>query len=199
MVNYYDLNELLKQVLSDEFFLQIINKILEVTLPVKGAYPEYKNWFLNKHIPGIGKNRNILFAVYQEKIVGVINLKKSDEEKKICTLYVRKGFRFNRIGTTLLKMAFDYLGTDKPLITISDDKLFDLKRFIVKHKWEISERLDNFYTYNHNEYIFNGSLYVPNQEDEVFKIYRKDKNNIIRISILHWYYKIQKRKQLKYN
>lgn len=196
MVTYYDLNELINKGISNEIFLKIITEILNVTLPVKGSYPEYKSWFLNKHIPNLGKERNILFAVFKNRIVGVVNLKNSPDEKKICTLYVHKGFRFNRIGTTLLNMSFERLGTTKPLITISDDKLFELKRFILKNGWEVSEKLDNFYSYNHNEYVFNGSLYVPNDTDEVFKIYRKDKNNIFRVIVLS--YTLSLKKYLKY-
>ena len=191
MITYYDFNELVKQGISNEVYLNIITHILNVTLPVKGSYPEYKSWFLNKHVPNLGIDRNIIFAVYKFEIVGVINLKNSEQEKKICTLYVKKGFRHNKIGTTLLKMAFNYLGTNKPLITISDDKLYELKRFIIDNDWEISEKLNNFYCYNHNEYVFNGTIYVPNNDDEVFKIYRKDKNNIFRIILLTHLYNIK--------
>ena len=113
------------------------------------------------------------------------------KEKKICTLYVKPGFRFNRIGTNLLKMAFEQLGTSKPLITISDDKLYELKRFILNNNWEISEKLGNFYCYDHNEYVFNGTMYLPQENDETFKIYRKDKNNIFRIIILHYFYQLK--------
>lgn len=191
MITYYDFNELVKSGISNETYLKIIMHIKDITTPVKNSYPEYKNWFLNKHVPGLGINRNILFAVHKMEIVGVINLKNTDMEKKICTLYVKPGFRFNKIGTTLLKMAFEQLGTNKPLITISDDKLFELRKFIVNNNWEISEKLDNFYCFDHNEYVFNGSLYVPQKDDEVFKIYRKDKNNIFRITLLSYYYNLK--------
>lgn len=191
MITYYDLNELVKSGISNETYLNIIMHIKDITIPVKNSYPEYKNWFLNKHVPRLGIDRNILFAVYKMEIVGVINLKNTTEEKKICTLYVKPGFRFNRIGTNLLKMAFEQLGTSKPLITISDDKLFELKSFILNNNWEVSEKLDNFYCYNHNEYVFNGTMYLPQENDETFKIYRKDKNNIFRIIILHYFYQLK--------
>lgn len=191
MITYYDLNELVKSGISNETYLNIIMHIKDITIPVKNSYPEYKNWFLYKHVPRLGIDRNILFAVYKMEIVGVINLKNTPEEKKICTLYVKPGFRFNRIGTNLLKMAFEQLGTSKPLITISDDKLYELKRFILNNNWEISEKLDNFYCYDHNEYVFNGTMYLPQENDETFKIYRKDKNNIFRIIVLHYFYQLK--------
>lgn len=188
MVTYYNLNDLIKKGISDKKYVEIVMHILNVTLPVKTAYPEYKNWFLNKHIPNIGINRNTLFAILNNEIVGVVNIKYNDNEKKICTLYVKKGYRYNKVGTTLLKMSFELLGTSKPLITISDDKLYDLKKFIINNNWEISQRLDNYYAYNHNEYVFNGLLYVPIKDDENFKIYRKDNNSIIKIIIAYHLY-----------
>lgn len=192
MINYYDLNKLINSGLEKDILDKIIISILNITLPIKQEYPEYKNWFMNTHVPNLGIKRNILFATYKNNIVGVVNIKSDEEEKKICTLYVEKGFRFRKVGTTLLNMAFNILETNKPLITISDSKIYDLKKFIVKNNWEVSQKLDNFYTYNNNEYVFNGSLYVPNNDDEVFKIYRKENNSIFRIVLITYFYKIKK-------
>lgn len=191
MIHYYSINSLIKSGIEQEKLEELLSKILSTTLPVKKEYPEYKDWFMHTHVPNLGNNRDILFAIFKNEIIGVINLKYTEEEKKICTLYVKKGFRFQKVGTNLLKMAFDTLGTNKPLITISDKKIFELKKFILANHWEVSQKLDNFYTYDHDEYVFNGSIYVPSKEDTVFKIYDKKKNNIIRITLLTYYYSIK--------
>lgn len=192
MINYY----LLSTFKNDSIiFNKLVEEILKVTLPVKKQYPNYKNWFLNKHIPQVGINRETIIAVSKNTIVGVANTKCDNSEKKLCTLYIKEGFRFNKIGTTLLNMAFEILGTNKPMITISDDVIFYLRRFINKNNWELSEKLDNFYSYDHNEYVFNGSIYIPTG-DEIGKIYRKENNNIIRITLLHILYNFKK--NLKY-
>ncbi len=194
MINYYLLSTLKE---DKTRFNKMILEILKVTLPVKKQYPDYKNWFLNKHIPFIGINRETIIAIDKNNIVGIANLKFDSTEKKLCTLYIKEGYRFNRIGTTILNMSFNILGTNKPMITISDDVIFYLRRFILKNNWELSQKLDNFYSYDHNEYVFNGSIYLP-INDEVAKIYRKENNNIIRITLLHILYNYKKKKSLKY-
>lgn len=184
MVNYYLLSTLKENKI---LFNKLVSEILNVTIPVKKQYPNYKNWFLNTHIPNIGINRETVVALINNNIVGVANLKFDNTEKKLCTLYIKEGFRFNKIGTELLNMSFEILGTNKPVITISDDVIFHLRKFILKNNWELSQKLDNFYSYDHNEYVFNGSIYLP-INDEISKIYRKENNNIIRITLLHILY-----------
>lgn len=189
MVTYYLLSSLKEEKVKYDY---LTREILKVTMPVKVQYPGYKTWFLNKHIPNIGIDRETILAIDKDMIVGVANLKFDSTEKKLCTLYIKEGFRFNKIGTTLLNMSFEILKTNKPVITISDDVIFSLRRFIVKNNWELSQKLDNFYSYDHNEYVFNGSLYLP-VNDEISKIYRKDNNNVFRITLLHLLYNYKKK------
>lgn len=91
-VKYYSLKELINKNTPIEIIDKIIMEILKVTLPVKEDYPEYKNWFLNKQVKGISLDRDIIFAVYNNEIVGVSSIKGDSIEKKICTLYVKKMF-----------------------------------------------------------------------------------------------------------
>lgn len=162
----YSLNELIKKGISNEMINNIILEILNTTLPVKDDYPEYKTWFLTKHIGSLGIDRDTLFTVYKDKIVGVANIKFS--ESKICTLYIKQGFRANKIGTELLKLCMEMLGTSKPLITISSNKLSQFKKFIKANNWEYSETLNNYYTSDSDEYVFNGTMYLP-KEKEIIK------------------------------
>jgi len=159
---------------------KIIDEILKITLPIKDDYPDYKNWFLNTHIPGIGLDRDIIFTVYKNDIVGIANVKIS--EKKICTLYIKPGFRSNKIGTELVKYCMDYLDTSKPLITISSNKIHLFNKIIKKNNWEYSESLSNYYTSGSDEYVFNGSLYLPKKEEEK-KLIITPKNNYFHITL----------------
>ena len=118
-IKYYSLKKLVNNGLSNSDLDKIIFNILKITLPVKEDYPNYKDWFLNKQVKGINIDRDIIFAMYNEEIVGVANIKGTIEEKKICTLYIKECFRKSMIGSNLIKMACDELETDKPLITIS--------------------------------------------------------------------------------
>ena len=163
-MNTYILSELIIKGIEPKIINQIIDEILKITLPVKDDYPDYKNWYLNTHIPGIGINRDIIFTVLKNKIVGIANIK--IDEKKICTLYIRPGYRANKIGTELVKKCMDVLGTNKPLITISSNKLHLFQKIIKQNNWEYSEALSNYYTSGSDEYVFNGSLYLPKEKSE---------------------------------
>lgn len=178
----YSLNELIKKGISPEIFDNIIIEILNITLPVKDDYPEYKTWFLTKHIESLGIDRDTLFTVYKDKIVGVANIKFS--ENKICTLYIKQGFRANKIGTELLNHCMEVLGTSKPLITISSNKLSQFKKFIKANEWEYSETLNNYYTPGSDEYVFNGTMYMP-KEKEIIKPIQKiiKPNNFYHITL----------------
>jgi len=184
-IKYYSLKKLINDGISPEEIDKIVMNILKVTLPIKDDYPEYKDWFLNKQVKGINTDRDIIFAVYNEEIVGVSNIKGDILEKKICTLYIKECFRKNSIGSNLIKLSCEELETDKPLITISSNKIYDYRKIIIKNQWELSEELNNFYKTNSDEYVFNGSMYIRKESptDELIKIYKKN-NNIIKIEYM---------------
>lgn len=178
-INFYSLKELIKNGLSTNEVDKIVMDILNITLPIKDDYPGYKDWFLNKQVKGINIDRDILFAKYNNEIVGIVNIKNSEEEKKICTIYIKNIFRKNYIGSTLVRMACDKLETNKPLITISSNKIYDYRKIILDNGWELSDELSNYYKEYSNEYVFNGSLFLPAKPDkvkELIKIYSKDRN-----------------------
>lgn len=179
----YSLNELIKKGLEPEIVNLITNEVLNITLPLKDDYPEYKTWFLIKHLEGIGNDRDILFTVYKKEIVGIANIKLS--EQKICTLYIRPGFRENKIGRMLVKTCMEVLGTNKPLITISSNKINLFKKIIKENNWEYSESLSNYYIIGSDEFIFNGSLFLPKEKEiDYQKIILPNKPRYYKIDML---------------
>ena len=69
MIKYYSLSKLILDGINIE---PIIDQILYITISAKTTYPEYTEWFLQKHIPGIYEGtRDTIIAVHNEKIVGV--------------------------------------------------------------------------------------------------------------------------------
>lgn len=187
-VRYYSLKDLINKNTPIDILDKIIMEILKVTLPVKEDYPEYKDWFLNKQVKGINIDRDIIFAVYNNEIVGVSSIKGDSNEKKICTLYVKKCFRKNSIGTNLVNLSCEELETDKPLITISSNKLYDYRKIILERDWECNEVIDDLYKLNSDEYVFNGSLYIKKESacDQLIKTYKKNPNTrFIKIKVFN--------------
>ena len=126
--------------------MTITRIVLCGSMKVKDDYPDYRTWYQTIQIPGIyNGTRNIIIAHIKERIVGFISLKKTSEEKKICTFYVEKNFRRNKIGMLLAAKAVEYLEEDKPLITIPLDKLNEFAHIAAKYDWQISDIKENLY------------------------------------------------------
>lgn len=158
-IEIHNLEELIKQNYPTEYVEKLIYQVLILSMQVKTEYPEYKSWFLTTQVPGIyDGTRNIIIAHIKDRIVGFVSLKKTKEEKKICTFYVEKNFRKNKIGTILVEKAIEYLETEKPLITMPLSKLNEFTRIGEKYNWEISDIKENMYRLNNPEVIVNGEL-----------------------------------------
>ena len=176
-IEIHDIQELLKQGYSVEYINKILNKILILSMQVKDDYPDYRQWFQTVQIPGIyDGTRNIIVAHINDKIVGFVSLKKTDE-KKICTFYVEKNYRKNKIGALLAEKAIDYLEEEKPLITIPMDKLHEFIKIASKYNWEVTEIKENLYRTTTPEVIVNGSInstqtILQDNEKTLKKVYR---------------------------
>ena len=189
-IEIHDIQELLKQGYSVEYINKILNKILILSIQVKDDYPDYRQWFQTVQIPGIyDGTRNIIVAHINDKIVGFVSLKKTDE-KKICTFYVEKNYRKNKIGALLEEKAINYLEEEKPLITIPMDKLHEFIKIASKYNWEVTEIKENLYRTTTPEVIVNGSIsttqtILQDNEKTLKKVYRIYKMITLKKKILY--------------
>lgn len=189
-IEIHDIQELLKQGYSVEYINKILNNILILSMQVKDDYPDYRQWFQTVQIPGIyDGTRNIIVAHINDKIVGFVSLKKTDE-KKICTFYVEKNYRKNKIGALLAKKAINYLEEEKPLITIPMDKLHEFIKIASKYNWEVTEIKENLYRTTTPEVIVNGSInstqtILQDNEKTLKKVYRIYKMITLKKKILY--------------
>lgn len=145
---------------NHKLFSDIVAKSYNVTDHICKDYPQYFNWYWKKTVPAIFKGtRDILMATVNEKVAGVIFLKKERGEKKICTLFVLEEYRRQGIATALLEEAFKYLGTTKPLASIADYKLDQFSSIINKYNWKKTQILsDSYYNNTSREIVFNGKI-----------------------------------------
>lgn len=196
-IEIHSIEELIRQNYPIEIIEKLINDVLLLSLQVKDDYPEYKEWYQTIQIPGIyDGTRNIIIAHIGERIVGFVSLKKVDSEKKICTFYVEKNFRRNKIGALLAQKAVDYLEEEKPLITIPMDKLGEFTKIAEKYNWQVTDIKENLYRTTTPEVIVNGMIKTPNEsleiEKSVKKIYRIYKIQRIKHQIQHIFFYPQK-------
>jgi len=192
-IEIHNLEELIEQQYPQEIIQKLLNDILILSLLVKDDYPDYKEWYTKKQVPGLyDGTRNIIIAHIKDKIVGFVSLKKTKEEKKICTFYVEKTYRKNEIGTILVEKAIKYLETEKPLITIPMNKLNQFIKISNKYNWEITDIKENLYRTNTPEVIVNGTLeekngiLIPSKKlEKTYKIYKITKYKEFIKSILN--------------
>lgn len=153
------INKITDYITNEKVFLNLAQKIYETTSHLNEIYPEYEKWFYEKQIKEsvIGK-RNIIFITKEDEIIGISSVKKTNEEKKICTLYVKDEYRNKGIGSILLEESFKYLETEKPLITFCDSMISIYTEFINKYNWELQEILEDYYENGKSEYCYNGKL-----------------------------------------
>lgn len=131
------------------------------------SYPNFAEWFYNIVMPEMelkDGRREIIIAISKigdkEKylLTGIAILKKTINEKKICTFRVHEDFRNQGIGTGLFEECFKYLDTKKPKITISENTIDMFKKHIELYKFDRCEILDGYYKEGIKEYVYNGKL-----------------------------------------
>lgn len=186
MIKYYSLNNLLKQGHDLE---PIVNEILLVTISAKTTYPEYAEWFIKKHIPGIYLGtRDTIIAVHNNKIVGVSNIKR-DKEDKLCTVYFDPKYRKQRLGIELVDKSIELIGNSKPLITMPSTYIPQFKNIIKRYDWQLTDCIEDCYKDNVSELVFNGKISKNNQElsneERIILTYKhtKDKNILKLLSL----------------
>lgn len=135
-----------------------IEKLYDELFMLEEEYPEFKNWFFDKVVPEtLSGQRRIFVACCDEVTAGIIIVKNTDE-KKICTLRVMPDFRNMGIGQALTRCAIEYLQTEHPLITVSEDHVHEFKHIFSKFGFSLSQMHFGYYRENRMEYVFNGSL-----------------------------------------
>lgn len=148
-----------------------IDRIFKLTKPLCEDYPKHEEWFYKKHVANVlsaympDEYRDVLFIHEPTdyipdslNVIGAVCLKKAPHEKKICCLYVDEQWRNKGVGTTLLRCAFTWLGTSKPLITFPEKNLDAMKEFVRMYDWKLEETVDDPYGTGQKELCFNGKL-----------------------------------------
>ena len=136
-----------------EFFLRDLRK---------SAYPNINIWYkkIISEINNCHKSIEMFICFSNEKnllsISGLMILKKTDDEKKICTLRVKENYQRKGIGSELIQKAFDFLETEKPLITVPKKSVEVFSRIFNSYGFEKNDEIKNLYRKGNVEHIYNG-------------------------------------------
>lgn len=134
-------------------FSKATNEIYLLTDYNHKQYPEYLKWYYSKNIPRVlDGSGEIIFYLDGLTVAGLAILKKDLQEAKICTLMLSEEYRKKGYSKELLESSFEFLGTDKPLITIPSNRIKEFQGIISTYDWQESKKTD---IYLSEEIIFN--------------------------------------------
>lgn len=132
------------------FFSTIYNKLNSA----EQFYPNFKNWYYGKVIPDLFLDkRNFIFEKRNDNIVG-LSLVKYDE-KKLCTLKIFEEYQNKGYGLKLFEKTFKELDTDKPFLTVSEEKYVEFKKVFSYYNFELTSIKKDYYRNDKLEYFFN--------------------------------------------
>ncbi len=145
--------------------LQLYNEVAELTGAIKKTYPEYGKWLKEKFFPGLkdGSRKLIIAKDETGRLAGAILLKNTAEEKKICSLFVRKECRGLGIAGKLMQESFKVLRTDRPLLSVADKNYPQIQKLLNLYHFKFSYRKRGAYMAENTEYYFN------NEATEILK------------------------------
>ena len=148
--------------LSKVYPLELKNIFYNFIKEKKLLYPKFEEWFNKILIENYNfpNKREIFICINKEKkllinICVIMILKKYKEEKKIYTLYVLENFRNKKIGSQMIKKSFEYLGTNKPFITIPEEEYLNFKPLLNKFNFIETKRIKGYYRKDKIEYFYN--------------------------------------------
>lgn len=129
----------------------------------QGNYPNFESWLESKVLPGLERGeRTAHFEIRDGNVVGLLIVKHTVDEKKLCTLRVDSALRNSGLGVHLFEAAFELLQSTRPLLSISESKLPQFERLFKHFGFSFAGEYPGLYTPQNLEYSFNGLL-VPDQ------------------------------------
>lgn len=123
------------------------------------TYPSIEGWGYDKVRTGLmNGTRSILLEWRDSKLAGVAILKNDGLEKKICCLRIVEEYQNLGMGVRLFKRSFEELGTDKPLLSVSETVLPKFKKIFDHFGFVKTETYPDKYIKGISEISFNGYL-----------------------------------------
>ncbi len=132
----------------------LTNSIYQKISSAQMYYPNFYEWYHNNVIPSlINGDKEFIFEFASEKIVGLSIIKHS--EKKLCHLSIFDEHKNRGYGLRLFEKSFISLKTDKPFLTVSEEKYLEFKKIFDYYGFELTDKKLNLYRENKMEYFFN--------------------------------------------
>lgn len=137
-----------------------LSDVLSNLSSLRDYYPEFDRWVETKVVPGLSAGeRSLLLEYRQGEVAGFAILKNDGVEKKLCCLRVMEGFQNSAgLGIRLFERAFEELNTERPLLSVAEERLPVFQRIFNHFGFELSQEYRSKYRIGKVEYAFNGFL-----------------------------------------
>jgi len=133
---------------------------------LRSSYPNFDHWFASKVLPGIYTGeRTLLLERRESSVVGLMILKHTSSEKKLCTLRVRPHYESKGLGVRLFETAFKILETERPLLSVSQPAESKFHRLFAYFGFSKQAVYRGHYLPMVDELVYNGVLDAPESEE----------------------------------
>jgi len=126
---------------------------------LRSSYPHFDYWLTSKVLPGIHTGeRTLLLEQRETSVVGLLILKHTAAEKKLCTLRVRPHYESKGLGVRLFQSAFAILETERPLLSVAQPVEEKFHRLFTYFGFSKQAVYANRYKPRVSELAYNGFL-----------------------------------------
>ena len=120
----------------------------------KKYYPSFDIWYFTNVLPSLKDGtKKIITSCDDNNLRGLAILKYN--EKKLCHLSVMPPYKNKGYGIKLFKQSFIELETEKPFLTVSEEKLIEFKKVFDYFGFELTDIIDGYYRKDKKEYFYN--------------------------------------------
>lgn len=149
----------------------VLSEVFSASLDLSASYPNFHEWMTGKVIPGLlAGERSIVVEYRNLDLAGFAILKDTDFEQKLCCLRVMPNYQRSPIAIKLFESAFDLLENEKPLLSVSEEKLSSFSRIFKYFNFEKTFEYQDYYLKNLCEISFNGVL----ESEGIFRYEKRD-------------------------
>lgn len=125
---------------------------------LEAVYPGFRSWFFELVVPGLADgSRRIFERVGPHGLEGLV-IAKRKAERKLCTIWTADHARGRGIAAELILEASEWLGTEKPLLTVPEERLSEFRSLLNRLDYCEVEALQGWYRPGKTEHVFNAQL-----------------------------------------
>lgn len=134
-----------------------INEIYSELCGAEKYYPNFQEWFFCKVLPDVAHGQRALISEIRDGKIAGLSILKLSEEKKLSTLKVSNGHLNKGIGLKLFEKSFQILETEKPFLTVSEEKFVEFSKIFDYYGFQLTSVHEDLYRQGKKEFFYNES------------------------------------------